>query len=707
MQKRSIAVALVLVMLFAAFGVLTTSGPARPAAAPTVGPNGPIHVDGRYLPMPAASAARPSDAPSITFPRTIMVESYTAMWCPHCPSESQALRNILANASPGTLINPELHFCAEQDYCGDDYIASDNIEYSRLATEDVTGFPTVIIDGGPYSSTEGYGYAGSCAESESAQTACIPLMQSLYQNAINNQTAWAGNVSITQQGYVSVGGDNTVSVVGNITSGISGTYQAVTYLVQHIGHNTTKYDAGNLAHYIGDIVWRALVDENVTLTAGAVTPFSATKPLNASWDLDNLSVVTFVQQNSTILPVENANQSEISTASVTVTPGQSPLSSRGATTVDVKVVNGTTGAPVVGAAVVLSELGGGSFTTPTGVTGSGGLFSTSYVAPTVTGVQYVRLTADVSGGGVLPASTATLLQLQPTVAPGVPTAVALVPAGISGQVELNWSAPLSGGAGLTYHVYRSTSTTGTFAPLAAITTTNFTDDAAASGQTYWYTVSAQGPGGFSLNTSAVEASPVTVGTSGLPTPIGWWLSIDSLVFNSTTNASINLHLVPGNYPYTDSSSTFNYLSNDASDTLVVAGVAQTNLTILFNPNYGTLNAKVSPTTATVLFNGTSVQLQDGAFSEVVFTGTFQVHVSAPGYADNNTSVTVTDGNVTTLTVKLVSVSSSPSGASPNNGGLSPVELVGLIGIFAVVVIGTIAAVVLSRRNRSRGGPPSE
>jgi hypothetical protein len=704
MQKWSVAAALVLVLLFAGFAVLAAPGPTG-AAGPAV-TAAPVHAVGHALPLPAAGATRPNTAPVETFPRTIMVESFTAQWCPHCPSESHAMYNIVTNSTPGTIINPELHACATSSYCGDDYIATDNVEFSRMATEGVTGFPTVIIDGGPYSSTSGRGFAGSCAAGYSSQVACIPVMQSLYANAIANASAYPGNVSITQQSYTSFGGANTVTVQGNITSGVSGTYQVITYLVQHINKWSNKYDTTDPNHFVGDIVWRSLYDENVTLTAGGTVPYSGTKALLPSWDLQNLSVVTFVQQNGTLW-VQNANESTTSTAAVSVTPAWSPIASTQTVPVAIRVVNGTTGTPVVGASVTLNLVGSGTLGALSGVTAAGGYFNTTYSGPSVTGTNIERITAEVTGPGILPALTARLIAVQPTVAPLVPRSLAIAPAGADGQTSLSWSPPISGGVGLTYHIYRSGAATGPFSQVGTSTSTNFTDSSLTNGPAYWYQVAAQGPGGFSANTTAMEVSSVVATTSGLANNVGWWLEVNAWVINSTSSGAISLHLPAGVYSYNTSSFSYSYLPSQPSGSLTVVAGAANSLTVQFSPNYAVLSGQVSPASAvaTVLFNGTPATVKDGAFSEVVFAGTYSVSVSAPGYADNNTSVTLTPGNQSSVTFLLNPLPSSSSGSSTGGfGGLSEVEVVGLAAIVVIAVIGTVAAVVWSGRRRR--SPPS-
>ncbi len=96
--------------------------------------------------------------------------------------------------------------------------------------------------------------------------------------------------------------------------------------------------------------------------------------------------------------------------------------------------------------------------------------------------------------------------------PTSPTGLAAV-AG-NGSVNLSWTASYQATG---YNVKRSTSSAGPFTAIAeGIAATSFTDSSVANGTTYFYLVTALGPGGESGNSAVVTATPSAVP----PTPLG-------------------------------------------------------------------------------------------------------------------------------------------------------------------------------------------
>ncbi|HEV8049891.1 MAG TPA: hypothetical protein VGP88_04795, partial [Thermoplasmata archaeon] len=88
--------------------------------------------------------------PMTGYPRTVLIETFTGVWCPHCPAEAQSLYQFDQNTSHNVLNIAELHGCEfapGTGPCGDGYVPPDGSTDARGAFYGLTGYPTVITDG--------------------------------------------------------------------------------------------------------------------------------------------------------------------------------------------------------------------------------------------------------------------------------------------------------------------------------------------------------------------------------------------------------------------------------------------------------------------------------------------------------------------------------------------------------------------------------
>lgn len=95
----------------------------------------------------------------------------------------------------------------------------------------------------------------------------------------------------------------------------------------------------------------------------------------------------------------------------------------------------------------------------------------------------------------------------------------------NGQVTLNW-AKLTGANG--YLVKRSTNSGDSYAAIAGVSTTNYTDTAVTNGTTYYYVVSATNSSGESPNSTEVSATP-GVTTNLLANPGFEWNTAGAII----------------------------------------------------------------------------------------------------------------------------------------------------------------------------------
>ena len=676
---------LVIVLLTAPTALASSSGSTIASHAPLG-----IRAPTAAAPMAAPAAPLPGVVPpavvpaNATFPRTVLIETFTAVWCIHCPAETEALHNIDDHTSRNVIDVAELHVCAfapGQGPCDENYVPPDNTSTDRGAFYNVCGYPDVFFDG-EYS---------VCGATNSA-----PQMEGRVQLQHRERHGIPGNVSISQTATVD---GSTVVEHAQVLSGITGSFNAVTYLLEYIGKLNINIGYG--PHDVDHVVRSTLYNHPVNLVAGQVTDISASGALNSTWNPLNLSVVTFIQQNSTKI-VENANQVPVTTLTTALTANRTTLVSNDAATVTVTVDNSTTSAPLVGATVNLSAYGGGTLTPSSGVTGADGTFTAAYSAPTVTYSTDVLVNASISAPGYTNDLATLDLVVNPLLTPDVPTSLAVAPG--NGQVALNWTTPASGGAGVMYHIYRAGTEGGTYTELLAQYATSFVDTSVAPGQVYWYKVSAQNTAGFSANTTSVSAIGLTVMTTGLAAYTGYWIFIDSKNFSAATNGSLPLYLPNGYYAYSYGPRSYAYLATSDTGAITVAG-APVTITAAFTPRYAGIQGTVSPSDATVTINGAPVAVSAGAFVDSLAAGVYAVNVTAPGYTGNVSNVTLTPGNVSTVTVNLVKLPGSSGTASAGTSGLTSEDLI-VIVVGAVFVLAAVVGGAMLMSSRGRRPPRS-
>src|SRR5580692_8024956 len=181
MEKIGVAVTFVLLIMVLGFlSIPTEFGQSigTPTAISVQGGN--AHVGAASSPL-APATSHPMTA---GFPRTVLVETFTGVWCIHCPTESQALYNLDHIDNHTYLITAELHVCAfapGQGPCLDDYVPPDNTSTVRGGFYNVCGFPDVFFDG----------LYPSCGSTNNESQ-----MQEQYVQSIANASAVPGNVSI-------------------------------------------------------------------------------------------------------------------------------------------------------------------------------------------------------------------------------------------------------------------------------------------------------------------------------------------------------------------------------------------------------------------------------------------------------------------------------------------------------------------------------
>jgi len=669
MEKKSLAGTIVLAVIVVALLALPMGARASVAAggASSHALVAPTHSAAAVHPSPAAPA------PMTTYPRTVLVETFTAQWCIYCEMESQAWYSIQHQLNLNIVDVGELHVCYSSTNCGDGYITADGTSNTRSSFYHVSAFPDVFFDG----THQVLGAANTLSD-----------LEAMYESRITNASAVPGNVSITQSAILTT---TSVTSHASITSAINGTYHAITYLIEHIGKNDST------GHDIDYVVRESLADQTVTLTAGGTIQLIGNKAIGMTWNTQHMSVITFVQQNSTKI-VENTNMVPVTTLTTAVSVDQVAVSTGTNATITVHVANSSTSAGVVGATVALTSSNGGTLSPAIGVTDSSGRFTSTITGPDVASPISTVLTAQVTAAGYTAGTGTTTITLNPLQLSRVASGLTIAPS--AQQVALNWTTPAAGGVGVTYYVYRATAEAGPYSFVGTSTTLDYVDAGLLGGQSYWYEVSSLSALGFSANTTAVPATAVTAVTEGLPTAIGWWITIDSVTFTSPSSATLSLYLPEGIFDYEFGPSSYAFVATESTGTLGAAGLSL-DVTASFAPRYASLEGTVTPVTAAVTVDDTPVAVVGGSFTyPFLEAGTHTVVVTASGYETNNTSVALTPGNTTTLSFSLHPVPAPSGGAASADqwlGGDGTAKLAVIAAIGAAAVLG--AVIILSRKGK--------
>jgi hypothetical protein len=169
-------------------------------------------------------------------------------------------------------------------------VPQDNTSEVRGTFYNVCGYPDIFFDGS----------RSMCGASDSPSQ-----MESEYRQAVSNASKVPGNLSIFQNATYHNG---VVTEDAEVNSALTGSYNVVTYLVEYIGRQNESNGYG--PHDIGWVVRETLINRPVSLISGNTSDVRGTGALNSSWKTMNLSVITFVQQNSSKI-VENTNQAPV------------------------------------------------------------------------------------------------------------------------------------------------------------------------------------------------------------------------------------------------------------------------------------------------------------------------------------------------------------------------------------------------------------
>lgn len=176
----------------------------------------------------------------------------------------------------------------------------------------------------------------------------------------------------------------------------------------------------------------------------------------------------------------------------------------------------------------------------------------------------------------------------------------------------------------------------------------------------------------------------------LPTGTTWSVILNSVEHNSTSN-SITFLEPNGTFSYSIMP-ILGYNDTPSSGYVTISG---SNMTIMITftkvIQKGYFVGSISPSNASISINGTLYHAINGQFNISLSPGTYEVRVSAPGYATYTTNITISSFSLSKLPIQSLTKVTKPISFSFL-----------MIAAIAVIIAAIAAAVVVTiTRNRRR------
>jgi hypothetical protein len=258
-----------------------------------------VDVKGDADPTPAVCGFSATEGGSLV-PRVVLAEMLTTQYCSNCPKAEQALDELIDDYGADEFTVITYHYEDEQyidPVATDESVARIEWYYANHqgpdpdSNEDDVGhyatvYPLVIFDGGRF--------VVGASTVESAKTN--------YQVEIENRRAVMSPVSIDLSGDITGGGGDVTATVNVHDSLLGGPYVLRIVVIENgivIGSN----------HF--DFVARAFLDEeNLTVSqAGDSTQVERAFTVDPGWNIDNMDVIAFVQDDSSTEVIQSARLS--------------------------------------------------------------------------------------------------------------------------------------------------------------------------------------------------------------------------------------------------------------------------------------------------------------------------------------------------------------------------------------------------------------
>ena len=236
--------------------------------------------------MPMGMAVAPRETPRAT-PHTVLGELFTATWCGYCPAADNAFDGFFKNASlyPGRFVGLEWHPTSG----GDPYGGND--QNATISYYGISGYPTAVFDG------TGKWVGGSTSAND-------PALVAKYQGIIDSRPAssiYTINIGCDLiNDYISM-------VYVNVSA--SGTPANSSMKVRAVVAEDL-----DLSHNNGKLRWTArdtAINTALSIANGETKPFQGNGTVDTTWVITKLSVVAYIQSDTTKEVLETATTTDI------------------------------------------------------------------------------------------------------------------------------------------------------------------------------------------------------------------------------------------------------------------------------------------------------------------------------------------------------------------------------------------------------------
>jgi thiol-disulfide isomerase/thioredoxin len=217
-----------------------------------------------------ASPARSDEGflPTASSQRVVLAELFTATWCEFCPYATRAINELADEYGSNRLLVLQYH---PND--GVDPFGNNETDARMFSYYNVTGYPTMIFDGT-------IGTVGGWTGAYDSYNATI---QSELQNPSDVSISLAGSLT-----------DFTVNVTA------SSSFQSIPAVVRFVVYeDDIPYNAPNGETLFRFTVRTMLDDQAITLVPGQTISVQRAFQPQPSWNMNNLGLVVFVQDDET------------------------------------------------------------------------------------------------------------------------------------------------------------------------------------------------------------------------------------------------------------------------------------------------------------------------------------------------------------------------------------------------------------------------
>jgi len=227
-------------------------------------------------PAGASEEAQPTAG---TSPRIVLVEEFTAQWCPPCVSAAHALTRVEDEYGKSEIVVVAYHASNDPFYDA-------NVIGPRLSIFVTSNYylPTVIVDGGGPTNSQGLWTIGSSSPDAAYDS---------YTADIGARSAVKTDLQITPSGDLT-----PTTAFASATVHASDAVTESNLFITFVLTEDNQYYMGTNGNPLHRVVARALYERPISIAQGDTVKVSHTFAVNPAWESDKLGFVVFVQTHT-------------------------------------------------------------------------------------------------------------------------------------------------------------------------------------------------------------------------------------------------------------------------------------------------------------------------------------------------------------------------------------------------------------------------